>query len=73
MGANLMATRNRNGVIETAIETVGRQLREPGVRELLRDLPAGRAAQARAARRPAGNVAPDRRAGVSSRSAGKAS
>ena len=41
MGANLMATRNRNRVIEMAIETVGRQLREPGVRELLRDLPAG--------------------------------
>lgn len=41
MGANLMATRNRNGVIQKAIETVGRQLRAPGVRELLRDLPAG--------------------------------
>jgi NTE family protein len=41
MGANLMATKNRNRVIRTAIETVGRQLREPGVRELLRDLPAG--------------------------------
>ncbi len=41
MGANLMATRNRNGVIEKAIETVGRQLRQPGVKELLRDLPAG--------------------------------
>lgn len=41
MGANLMATRNRNRVITTAIETVGRQLREPGVRELLRDLPPG--------------------------------
>jgi len=41
MGANLMATRNRNLVIDTAIQTVGRQLREPGARELLRDLPAG--------------------------------
>jgi NTE family protein len=41
MGANLMATRNRNQVIQTAIDTVGRQLNEPGVRELLRDLPAG--------------------------------
>jgi len=41
MGANLMATRNRNRVIATAIDTVGRQLRAPGVRELLRDLPAG--------------------------------
>ena len=41
MGANLMATRNRNLVIQTAIETVGRQLREPAVKDLLRDLPAG--------------------------------
>ena len=41
MGANLMATRNRNRVITTAIETVGRQLRAPGVKELLRDLPQG--------------------------------
>jgi hypothetical protein len=41
MGANLMATRNRNRVIETAIDTVGRQLRKPAVKELLRDLPAG--------------------------------
>jgi NTE family protein len=41
MGANLMATRNRNRVIETAIETVGRQLRQPRVKALLRDLPAG--------------------------------
>lgn len=41
MGANLMATRNRNGVIETAIDTVGRQLREPDVKQLLRELPAG--------------------------------
>ena len=41
MGPNLMATRGRNRVIQTAIDTVGRQLREPGVRELLRDLPAG--------------------------------
>jgi hypothetical protein len=41
MGANLMATGNRNRVIETAIETVGRQLRQPRVKALLRDLPAG--------------------------------
>jgi hypothetical protein len=41
MGANLMATRNRNRVIQTAIDTVGAQLREPGVRELLSDLPPG--------------------------------
>jgi NTE family protein len=51
MGANLMATRNRNGVISKAIETVGRQLREPGVRELLRDLPEG---QPHKLERPAG-------------------
>jgi NTE family protein len=41
MGANLMSTRNRNEVIATAIETVGQQLREPRVRELLRELPEG--------------------------------
>lgn len=41
MGPNLMSTRGRNRVIQTAIETVGRQLRAPGVRELLRDLPSG--------------------------------
>ena len=41
MGANLMSTRNRNEVIAMAIETVGQQLREPRVRELLSDLPAG--------------------------------
>jgi NTE family protein len=51
MGANLMATRNRNGVIGKAIETVGRQLREPGVRELLRELPEG---QPHKLERPAG-------------------
>jgi hypothetical protein len=36
-----MATRNRNLVIAKAIETVGRRLREPGTKELLRDLPPG--------------------------------
>jgi NTE family protein len=41
MGPNLMSRRNRNPVIETAIRTVGEQLREPGNRELLADLPAG--------------------------------
>jgi hypothetical protein len=41
MGPNLMSRRNRNPVIETAIRTVGEQLREPGNRELLTDLPAG--------------------------------
>ena len=41
MGPNLMATKNRNQVIETAIRTVREQLQAHGVRELLRDLPAG--------------------------------
>ena len=41
MGANLMSRRNRNPVIETAIRTVGEQLREPGNRELLEGLPSG--------------------------------
>ena len=43
--------KRRHQVIETAIRTVSEQLRAPGVRELLADLPAGRAAQDRA---PAG-------------------
>ena len=41
MGPNLMSTRNRNPVIQTAIRTVREQLRAPGIRELLRDLPPG--------------------------------
>ena len=41
MGPNLMSTRNRNPVIQTAIRTVGEQLRANGVRELLDGLPAG--------------------------------
>jgi NTE family protein len=41
MGPNLMSRRNRNPVIETAIRTVSEQLREPGNRELLQDLPPG--------------------------------
>jgi NTE family protein len=41
MGPNLMSTRNRNPVIQTAIRTVGEQLRANGVAELLADLPAG--------------------------------
>jgi hypothetical protein len=41
MGPNLMATANRNPVIDTAIRTVGEQLRQPGVRELLDGLPPG--------------------------------
>jgi NTE family protein len=41
MGSNLMSTRNRNPVIETAIRTVREQLRAPGIAELARDLPAG--------------------------------
>jgi NTE family protein len=41
MGPNLMSTRNRNPVIQTAIRTVGRQLRDPEVAELLTGLPPG--------------------------------
>ena len=41
MGANLMSTKNRNEVIAMAIETVGEQLREPGIRALLSELPEG--------------------------------
>jgi NTE family protein len=41
MGPNLMSRRNRNPVIDTAIRTVGEQLREPGNRELLAGLPRG--------------------------------
>jgi len=41
MGPNLMSTRNRNPVIQTAIRTVREQLRAPEVQELLRVLPAG--------------------------------
>ena len=41
MGPNLMSTRNRNPVIKTAIRTVGEQLRQPGVAELLDGLPPG--------------------------------
>jgi NTE family protein len=41
MGPNLMSTRNRNPVIQTAIRTVGEQLRSPAVRDLLDGLPAG--------------------------------
>jgi NTE family protein len=41
MGPNLMSTKNRNPVIETAIRTVGEQLRSDGVRQLLADLPEG--------------------------------
>ena len=41
MGPNLMSTRNRNPVIETAIRTVREQLKADGVRQLLADLPEG--------------------------------
>jgi hypothetical protein len=41
MGINLMSTRRRHEVIETAIRTVGSQLRRSGIRELLTDLPPG--------------------------------
>lgn len=41
MGVNLMSTRRRHEVIETAIRTVTEQLRAPGVREHLEKLPEG--------------------------------
>jgi NTE family protein len=43
MGVNLMSTRRRHEVIETAIRTVTEQLRAPAVRELLTGLPEGEA------------------------------
>jgi NTE family protein len=51
MGPNLMNTRNRNPVIQTAVRTIGEQLREPAVAELLADLPKGNPYRVR---RPAG-------------------
>jgi NTE family protein len=51
MGPNLMSRRNRHQVIETAIETVAQQLREPAVGEALAGLPPGRPEKIR---RPAG-------------------
>ena len=41
MGPNLMSSKNRNPVIQTAVRTVREQLRRPGVRELLAELPEG--------------------------------
>jgi NTE family protein len=51
MGRNLMSAKRRRQVIETAERTVLEQLRRPGVRELLRGLPAG---EPHRIRRPAG-------------------
>jgi hypothetical protein len=51
IGPNLMSTKNRNPVIETARRTVARQLREPVVAEMLAGLPQG---QPEKVRRPAG-------------------
>jgi NTE family protein len=41
MGPNLMSTKNRNPVIETAIRTVREQLQSDGIKQLLQDLPQG--------------------------------
>jgi NTE family protein len=41
MGSNYMSTRRRHEVIETAIETVAEQLRQPEVSRMLSDLPPG--------------------------------
>jgi NTE family protein len=51
MGRNLMSAKRRQQVIETAERTVLEQLRRPGVRELLRGLPAG---EPHRIRRPSG-------------------
>jgi NTE family protein len=59
MGPNLMSRRNRNPVIETAIRTVGEQLREPGNRELLTDLPAGNPYRVRRPTGPPSTWPPD--------------
>jgi NTE family protein len=42
MGPNYMSSTRRHEVVETAIETVGEQLRQPEVEALLRGLPPGR-------------------------------
>jgi NTE family protein len=41
MGPNLMSTKDRNPVIDTARQTVAAQLREPEIAKALADLPAG--------------------------------
>src|ERR1700694_3674716 len=41
MGANYMSSTRRHHVIETAVDTVSQQLREPGVKKLLEGLPPG--------------------------------
>jgi NTE family protein len=51
MGRNLMSAKRRQQVIETAERTVLEQLRRPGTRELLRDLPPG---EPHRVRRPTG-------------------
>jgi len=51
MGRNWMSSERRQQVIETAEETVARQLRSPGVSELLSGLPAG---EPHKIRRPSG-------------------
>jgi NTE family protein len=42
MGSNYMSSKRRHEVIETAIQTVGEQLRQPDVAALLAKLPPGR-------------------------------
>ena len=41
MGHNWMSAERRQDVIDTAEETVAKQLKDPAIRKLLRDLPAG--------------------------------
>ena len=52
MGVNLMSNKNRNGVIETARETVAEQLAEPTVAASLAGLPEGDADMTRRPTRP---------------------
>lgn len=59
MGPNLMSRRNRNPVIETAIRTVGEQLREPGNRELIGNLPPGNPYRVRRPEGPPSTWPPD--------------
>ena len=53
MGRNLMSAARRQQVIDTAERTVAAQLREPGMRALLRGLPKGEPHKLRRPRGPA--------------------
>ena len=59
MGPNLMSTRNRNPVIQTAIRTVREQLRQPDVASLLGSLPHGHPMRVRRPKGPPSSWPPD--------------